>query len=53
MMKAKVPKHLRREILKDLVARLRLAQFLSAQEKGLGPISPIANAGTVRKDDIN
>lgn len=51
MEKAKVPKALRRDVFKDLVARLRAAQLLLAKEKGLGPVVAIASAGTMPEDD--
>lgn len=51
MDKAKVPKALRRDVFKDLVARLRAAQLALAKEKSLGPIVAIASAGTMPEDD--
>jgi hypothetical protein len=51
MDKAKVPKALRRDLLKDLMKRLRDAQLVLAKEKALGPIVAIASAGTMPEDD--
>lgn len=51
MDKAKVPKALRRDLFKDLLARLRTAQLALAKDKSLGPIVAIASAGTLPDDD--
>lgn len=51
MDRAKVPKALRRDVFKDLVTRLRVAQMALAKEKGFGQIVPIASAGTMPEDD--
>ncbi len=50
MDKAKVPKALRRDVFKDLLAQLRSAQLQLAKEPGLGPIVAIASAGTMPDD---
>lgn len=50
MDKAKVPKALRRDLFKDLLARLRQAQLALAKEQGLGPLVAIASAGTMPDD---
>jgi len=44
---ARVPKALRRDLFKDLVARLRRAQLALAKETKLGPLVAISSAGTM------
>jgi hypothetical protein len=53
MDRAKVPKGLRRPLLKDLLKQLRKAQLALAKEQALGPLVAIASAGTMPDDDGN
>ena len=52
MDKAKVPKALRRDLFKDLLARLRQAQLALAKEPKMGAMVAIASAGTMPDDPV-
>jgi hypothetical protein len=48
---AKVPKALRRDLFKDLVARLRQAQLALKKERQLGTLVAIGSAGTMPEEE--
>ena len=51
MDKAKVPKSMRRDLFRDLLAHLRAAQLKLKQEKSMGTIVAVPSAGTMPDDD--